>query len=184
MKYLLLLLVVISSSVSAGEYDNSYVSINVYDKASGLYYRAVQDLSEGGGFLSSSSNVVTNINIFDPVTSTSRLLFKNPQKGGISPLLFESEIKDKQVTFDGTATFLAFNNSDIKRTELKNKLLVGVRNQETKTTTLFIADKNGSNLKQLTIVPPNTDWHIDVKNSKIRVVRKLENNVRIDSYDW
>jgi len=64
MNYFLLFLLLLSTPAFAGGYYEPH--IDTYDPASGLYYKAVQDHTTEGGFLSSKSsrNTVTNINIF------------------------------------------------------------------------------------------------------------------------
>jgi len=34
------------------------------------------------------------------------------------------------------------------------------------------------------MVPQAASWHIDVRNAKLRVVRRLETTIGIDSIDW
>lgn len=184
MNYLLLFLLLFSAPAFAGDYYEP--QIDTYDPASGLYYKSVLDHTSNGGFLSSTSsrNMVTNINIFDPTTGTSTLLFKTPKKEGIPLVIFETGFKGGQVEFNAAHSNLVMNNSRISKREPKNKLLIGVRSTDAKETTLFVSDKRGAGLKKLVSVPSTADWHIDVKNSKLRVVHQTGKAVRIDSYEW
>lgn len=187
MKYLSMFLLLISTCVMAGDY--YYESrIDTYDPVTGLYYKAVEEVSTDKGFLSSKSsqNNVININIFNPIDGTSTLLFKTAQKNGIPIVLFETGFKDGVIEFNGTANnrTIALNNFRIYKREPKNKLLVGLRNADLKETILYISDKKGSGLKKLVTVPNAADWHIDVKNSKLRVVHQTGKEIRIESYEW
>jgi hypothetical protein len=112
-------------------------------------------------------------------------LFKDSQKGGISVVVFETGFKEGRVEFSESAyPFLVLNNTRVPKREPKDKLLVGVRGKEAKETILFVSDKRGNNLKKLVAIPSSADWHLDIKNSKIRVVHQTEKGIRIESYEW
>ena len=184
MKFLSIFLLLLSAPVFAGDYYEP--RIDTYDPASGLYYKAVQEHSADGGFLSSKSsrNTVININIFDPANRASTLLFKEPKKEGISIVIFETGFKGGEIEFNATHSNLVLNNTRISKREPKNKLLIGIRSADLKETTLFVSDKRGTGLKKLVSVPAAADWHIDVKNSKLRVVHQNGKVVRIESHEW
>jgi hypothetical protein len=172
-------------SASAGDYYDP--RINTYDPISGLYYKAVEEMPVETGFLSSKGNrnLAVNINIFDPTSGTSTLLFKVPQKEGISTVIFETGFKNGEITFNGLSeSSLILNNTNIEKRLPRNKLLVGVKSKDSNEITLFISSKKGGDLKRVVTVPPTSSWHIDVKNSKLRVVHQLGNGLRIDSYEW
>ncbi|MGO8716260.1 MAG: hypothetical protein ACLPSL_02940 [Smithella sp.] len=187
MKYLfgLLFVVIVSTSVFAGDYFES--RIDTYDPITGLYYKAVEDSHGEGGLLSSktSGSVVVNIAIFDPIKETSSLLFKEPQKGGILIVLFETGYKEGVIEFNGvTHSSLVLNNTHVGKRDPRNKLLIAVRSKESKDTILFVSDKRGGELKKLVTVPLTADWHIDEKNSKLRVVHQTGKGIRVESYVW
>lgn len=187
MKYISLLLLLINTCVMAGDY--YYEShIDTYDPVTGLYYKAVEEVPTDKGFLSSKSsqNNAINIYIFNPIDQTSTLLFKTGQKDGIPIFLFETGFKDGVIEFNGTTynKTIALNNFHIEKRVPKNKLLIGLRSADSKETILYVSDKKGSGLKKLVTVPFAADWHIDVKNSKIRVVHQTGKAVRIESYEW
>jgi hypothetical protein len=186
MKYLYgFLIVLISTSAFAGEYYNS--RIDTYDPVTGFYYKAIEKSPEGGSILSSKSdsNIILNIAIFDPSRETTSLLFKEDQKNGISVFLFETGFKDGHIEFNNsTDSGYILNNTRVAKRGLKDKLLIGVQNNQAKETILFVSDRKGNNLKKLIAVPYTADWHIDVKNSKLRVVRPTGKTIHIDSYVW
>lgn len=185
MKYLTgLLLSLICTSVFAGDYYEP--RINTYDLVTGLYYKSVEASPGKGGFLSSSSrSAVVNIAVYDPTKETYTMLFKGPQKEGISVVLFETGFKDGSIKYNGeTNSALILNNTHVAKREPKDKLLVGVQNNDLKTTDLFISDKRGNSLKKLVTVPFAADWHIDVKNSKLRVVHQTGKGIRVENYTW
>ncbi len=185
MKYLTgWLLFFICTSAFAGDYYEP--RINTYDPVTGLYYKAVEAQPGKGGFLSSSSrSAVVNIAVYDPAKETYTLLFKEPVKEGISVVLFETGFKDGSVRFNGeTNSSFILNNTNVTKRDLRDKLLVGVTNNDSKTTDLFVSDKRGNNLKKLANVPFAADWHIDVKNSKLRVVHQTGKGIRVEKYTW
>lgn len=182
--FFVLIIFLVSTSAFAGDYYQS--RIDTYDPVSGLYYKAVE-ATPGGGFLTSktSSNVVANIAIFDPAKETTALLFREPQKDGISMFLFETGIKDGGIEFNGADySGVVLNNTRIAKREPRDKLLIGVRNKDLKEIILFVSDKRGVHLKKLVAIPSSADWHIDVKNSKLRVVHQTGKGIRIESYVW
>lgn len=185
MKYLFgLLLFLVSTSVFAGDYYEP--RINTYDPVTGLYYKAVENASGKGGFLSSSnSHSVVNIAVYDPVKETYTLLFKESQKNSISIVLFETGFKDGSIEFNGTTnSSLILNNTRVAKREPKDKLLIGVQNNDDKKTVIYVSDKRGNHLKKLATVPFAADWHIDVKNSKLRVVHQTGKGIRVENYTW
>lgn len=185
MKIIMWFLLLIGMSAHASNYYEPY--IDTYDPISGLYYKAVEENTEGGGFLSSkmASNAVVNINIFDPASGSSTLLFREPQREGITIVLFETGLKDGAVEFSGrSAPSLVLNNTRVEKRAPKDKLLVGVRSKDAKETILFVSDKRGGNLKKLVAVPAAASWHIDARNSRLRVVHQTGNGVRIESLEW
>ena len=54
----------------------------------------------------------------------------------------------------------------------------------TTATILWIADKSGKNLRKILTVDLRDNWHLDVKNSKTRIVKKDMNTFLITEADW
>ena len=179
-----LLILVVCTSAYAGDYYDPRV--NTYDPVTGLYYKAIAENPEKG-FLSSktSSNNVVNVAIYDPAKDTSLLLFKEPQKDGISLVLFETGFKDGTIEFNGSSSSsILMNNTRVPKREPKDKLLVCVHQNEAKETLIYVAEKKGTGLKKVTSVPWSADWHLDVKNAKLRVVRQATTGIQVESYEW
>lgn len=186
MKYIhgIILLIACPTLWAGGYYHNT---IDVYDAASGFYYRSIEKRSEERGFLGSSGERVeiTNINIYDPASDTSKLLFKNTPEGAISFVLFESGYRDGQIEFgEESSTSFVRNNSDIKKRAPRDILLIGVSLSKPEQTVLYVSDKRGTNMRKLVSVPDADDWHIDVRNSKLRVVHQTGQGLKIDNYEW
>jgi hypothetical protein len=181
-RFIVLALLVVATTSNAGDY--YYANrVDTYDPVTGLYYKAV--LSKGDrGFISKGGPDVVNIAITNPATGAVALLFKEPLLGNITSVIFEVGFKEGSIEFYGADRPYIQNNTGLANRALKSKLLVAVREGEKKETSLFVAAKDGGNLKRVAVVPEKDDWHIDVKNSKLRVVHQLGNSIRLESYDW
>jgi hypothetical protein len=179
------MLLMISHSVMAGDYYNPS-QIDTYDPSSGLYFKAVEKAREDRGFMSSKGYgpVAVNINVFDPASGKSWLLFNEPVGGMITAVIFESGYKDGSIEFGGQEASFVKNNKLVPSRDPKGKVLVAIRSPEKKETTLLVADKRSGNPTPVATVADGNDWHIDVKNSKIRVVHQTGQAIKIDSYEW
>ena len=181
----LLLLIFFTTSLNAGGYYNYPINIDDYDPVTGLYYKSIEIKKKNKSFLSSGSDYrIQNINIFDPKTATTQLLFKDNEPRNIKFILFETGFKDNSIQFFSGASSAIKNNFSIAKRPIKNKLLIGLSDAESKTMTLWVADKMGKKLSRLVSIPFSTDWHIDVKNSKLRIIQLIEGKLSIKSYDW
>jgi len=160
--------------------------IDQYDPVSGLYYKAIKNKADEGGYIYSkvSSNSVININLFDPTNEETKLLFATPIKGTITEILFETELKNGAVVFNQEYARNIKDNQNVPSRAPKDKLLVAVRDDESHQTSLYVADRHGGGLKSVATVPEKSNWHIDVKNSKLRVVNQIGQGVVIQSVDW
>src|SRR5262245_532703 len=111
MRLLHILALLLIWPLMAGAYYHGQTDI--YDPVTGFYYRTVGKEAGERGLMSSKTagSGAANLNIFDPATNTSTLLFKEPQDGGIVAVLFETGYKDGSIEF---------NNSDATRFVLNN----------------------------------------------------------------
>jgi hypothetical protein len=186
MRILLLLSLFVSSNLFAGDYYRAE-RIDTYDPTTGLYFKAVEkpDSADRVFFSSKQSNhSPLNIAVFDPATNKSRLLFQEPPMGAISAVIFETGYKDGAITFTNDANYRVKNNENVAKREPKGKVLVVVAVEDRKESVLLVAEKKTGFLVPLTKVPQSADWHIDVKNSKIRVIRQTGQSIQVESFDW
>ena len=63
-------------------------------------------------------------------------------------------------------------------------MLILARNTETKDETFYFAKKNGTELKKIKTISPSDDWHVDVKNSVVRVIKQVGYELQIESFKW
>lgn len=165
---------------------SSYGAIDDYDPASGLYYKAVYEKGEGRAVTSKSGGQsMVNLMVFDPQTGRSSLLFRQGGERNISSVLFETGFKEGAVQFDGAfAGYSVKNNAGVAVRPLRDKLLVAVYDSESEVTTLSVASKRGEGLRVLATVPKGASWHIDAKNSKLRIVHSTPAAAQVESFDW
>ena len=76
------------------------------------------------------------------------------------------------------------NNHSIQKRLPKDRLLLVVYNEKTKNSSMFSFDKSGKNKQEIKTFSDDVDWHIDVKNAKIRFVSNTGDAIRIESLDW
>lgn len=180
----IVLFIFLTFPVLAGYYGDS--RIDTYDPITGLYYKAIEFEPEQRGFMSKGpSTQVVNISIYNPASGKHKMLFENDKRRVISIVLFEQEIKDGKVKYFGSDFSQRIkNNIAVEGRVPKNNMLIGVRNEKQKLTELWVADKNGATLKIITKVPFTSSWHIDVKNSKLRVVNSQNGEFNIENFVW
>jgi len=181
-RFLALSFFIFSSVVNAGDYYTNQV--DTYDPATGLYYKAVLNREDRGFMSKGSSDAVVNIAISNPATKSVALLFKEPLQGSITSVVFETGYKDGGIEFYGANSPYVKNNLGIPNRSPRNRLLVAVRDVKKEETALFVSEKDGNNLKKLIVFPERDNWHIDVRNSKLRVVHQLGNTIEIESIEW
>jgi hypothetical protein len=171
------------SSSDGGSYSDA--SLNEYDPVTGLYYESVETVTESSGFISKSTSIqVTNIVIFNPETEKHTLLFKDGKIRYINYVTYETGIDNGIVEY--RANWHVKNNTSITSRPPKDKLLVEViieKSQE-QFIELWTSDKRGNDLKLLTTFPNSSHWHIDARNSKIRIISYENEKFSQKSIEW
>ena len=76
-----------------------------------------------------------------------------------------------------------FLNNSISKRPVKNKLLFKVR-LDRKNYEIWESTKTGTNLKKLFTCSEDDDWHVDVGNEIIRLIRQLGSEVKIEEFPW
>ena len=179
----LLFLAALSRAV-AGDYYAAH--LDTYDPATGLYFKAVSAKPEAKrGILSiGPESVVIDVAIFDPSDNSTKYALKQTNTGTVVAVLFESGFREGVVQFNGAGeSHLAKNNHAVPKREPRNKLLIAIRRPDT-TVDLLVADKRGQSAVRLAVVPPGASWHIDVRNSKLRVLSQHERAIKVESFEW
>jgi hypothetical protein len=175
-----LCLLLFTTCALAGDYYGR--GFDEYDPASDLYFKTVLK-KENRGLLVKGETIV-NIAITNTATGATSLLFKEPIKGVLRTFLYETGHKDGSVSFSAEGYGAIKNNRNIEKRPLRNRLLIELALPDGKETELYVAEKEGKNLKKLVTVPIGASWHIDVKNSKLRVVHQTGTTIRLENFDW
>lgn len=129
---------------------------------------------------------ITNILIYDIKDNSQKYMFKMDFNEKITAFYYEMyfDQKDRKIVFNKDDDYYGkiLNNQNIDEREIKNKLIIETTHEYL--STIWICDKNGKNLKKLYTLKDDYDWHIDVFNSKIRVVGQDLSEVKIKNFDW
>lgn len=180
-----LALCILAAAVSAhADYYPYGGRIDTYDPVTGVYYKAVS-AKEPVGFMSSKTEArAINLAITTPSSGETVLLFQHPLSGSLSDVLFETGFKDGAIEFFGPSGGFVLNNENVPKREPKDRMLVIVKSKTGDSRDLYVCGKDGSDLEKVTTIAASDDWHIDVKNSKIRIVHQRGNGIAIDNHDW
>ncbi len=156
-----------------------------YDQETGLYYVHVTE-SEDGGFLKSSDSKTTDLYIYSPSQEKGSYLFNRKNIHRITNVAFESAFdeKEKAIVFNNASKYLVQNNMLTQARSPKDKILVTVYDESRSINTVWAASKSGSNLVKIKEYGKDTQWHIDVRNSKIRFITKTNKQVSIENVSW
>jgi hypothetical protein len=178
---LIVVVLLLSTQVQAGGYYNP--SIDTYDPATGLYYKSVES-EKKSGFLSSGGRAITNLYIYNPLTGEGKVLFPKKQDFQIIALSFETAVENGEVKFHSDYAAPIKNNNNIELREPKSKMLILTREIESEKETFYFAKKDGSEMEKVKTISASDDWHVDVKNSVVRVVRQVGSEIKIESFRW
>lgn len=171
----------LSIPVFSGGYYNP--GIDTYDPVTGLYYRSVES-EKKSGFLSSGGRAVVNIYIYNPVSDKGKYLFPVKSNFQIVALAFETAVENGEVKFHSDYSSPVKNNNGIAKREPKTKILILTRNVDTENETFYFAQKDGTNLVEVKTISPADDWHVDVKNSVVRIIKQTDRGITIESFAW
>lgn len=177
---IILTLILSIPAFAGGYYDPS---IDTYDPETGLYYKSVES-EKKSGFLSRGNRVIVNLYIYDPESGEGKYLFPDKKNFQIVALSFETSVEDGKVKFRSDFSSPIKNNAGIAPRKPKSKMLILTRDVETKRETFYFAEKDGSKLVKGKTISPSDEWHVDVKNSVVRVVRQTGLEIAVESFQW
>lgn len=175
-----------SPTAYAGLYYNYSVSISEYDQDSGYYLKEVS-LSEEGGFLKGKNTKTIDIYIHYPAEDKGAYVFNGNNKDKIVVVLYETAFNKETnsiiFNYQNNESVIK-NNIGIKKRNIKQQILIETYNKETETYTLWITNKRGENVRKIKQLSKDIDWHIDVLNSKLRLVKQVEKSIIIENLEW
>jgi hypothetical protein len=162
--------------------------VDEYDPVTGIYYKAIEIERENRGFMSKGpSTQVTNISIFKPEIEKFSLLFNDNKIRNINFLMYEIGIKNGIMEYNKSSYSQLIKNNALETPRPpKEKLLVSVsvKKNDQNYTELWVSNKHGKNLKLLSTFPASHSWHIDVRNSKIRILSSRNGKFSHKSIEW
>ena len=172
MRYVLLLVLMLSSSLFAG-YSRSPIS--EYFTSGDFYYQGILEGEEQRGFLSSkmASSRCVNLQIFDLKAGMSRMLFEQPLGGkkSISQIIFDRSVTSKS-NYNSSRGY--FRND--RQGDVKDRVIIEVYDSESKRTILWSSRSDGSDLQEIAKITSQQSWHIDVKYSVIRIFTEMKSS--------
>jgi len=165
-------------------------SIDTYDDSTNIYYKSIsnkitKDKDEKSMFskIKHPSSKLINLAIINTQEDTYKLLFNCNEEVSISFIQFEMlyDEENKKIKFEDEHLYIR-NNKNIERRGMKDKLLIGLNIDET--LELWVSDKKGNSLIKLVRLNEDESWHLDVKNSKIRVISAVNSEFLMQSFEW
>jgi len=169
---------------------NFIKSIDTYDESTNMYYKSInnkntKDKDEKSMFskIKQPSSKVINLAIINTQEDTYKLLFNRNEEVNISFIQFEMlyDEKNQKIKFEDEHLHIR-NNKNIERRGMKDKLLIGLKVDET--LELWVSDKKGNSLAKIVRLNEDESWHLDVKNSKIRVISAVNSEFLMQSFEW
>ncbi|WMX15349.1 hypothetical protein [Aureispira sp. CCB-E] len=128
----------------------------------------------------------SNLFIWDINTQTKNALFSNEiaRTESIQKILFEKEYheENQRLLFNEETNLL--NNKAIPYRNLKNKLLVETYHIESKTRHLWLSNKQGNNLSMVATLHTENQWHLDIGNGILRIIKYLKTDIEVQEIAW
>lgn len=124
-----------------------------------------------------------NIAIVDLRTNQITYLFEKGFTEQIESFYFETGVSPEGVV-SFNRNYIARNNQRLKEEGIKDKLCICTFNPKTKIYSLWFCDKAGQNLKRVKSFSKEVDWWIDVKNSKVFLMRQVKDRLMVSSIRW
>ncbi len=138
------------------------------------------------GFFSKSKKItyyISNYLIYNTLSKSNKYIFLPDENRHITNLIFEKiyDQSKKKIIFninavDSYSGIKILNNDNVQPRKTLNYLLfvqtIEMSKIEPDVIELWIADKNGNNLKKIRRLLKNESWHIDVKNQKLIIIKQ------------
>lgn len=128
----------------------------------------------------------SNLFIWDINTQTKSALFSDEiaTTEKIQRILFEKEYDEKEQCLLFNSDAHLFNKTNLPYRNLKNKLLIETYHFESEKYHLWLSNKQGKDLSKIATIGRNTQWHLDVGNSRIRIIQHLKTDIHVQEISW
>lgn len=135
--------------------------------------------------LSIEQSRLNNVGVYDMEKEETTYLFEElPEKQYISGIWFETHYDKKKKEMGFNDSHRVSNNVRIKPREVKDRLLISIRDAEQKIMRLWSFTKKGENPEEIAQFSQEADWFIDVYNHKIRIIEQKLDKLEITNVDW
>lgn len=177
------LLVFFSNSSWAGDFfvDRRFEQ---YDPVSGYFIKGVKKLGDRG-LLKLDRIDYVNLAFFNPADGSVRTLFKGPLDGRIDWLVFESANEKGEIRLNEYhGRIQTYNLATLPARPVRDRIWVGARSADNKLLSVYSFKRDGTAMQHLVTLPADSDWHVDWKASKLRIVTQADNTIKVASHDW
>lgn len=161
---------------------------SAYDRTFNILYLNVNPTMKTGIMKSKSDfdeKTVTNLAIYDIGKNELSHFFEKGNTKKILHLFYETGYNEKQKKMDfNKEHFPIFNNEDIEERAKSDKLFIVAEGATGEECEFWVSTRLGENKKRIKTFPKELDWRIDVFNQKVLFIYRLEDEVKIDAYDW
>lgn len=178
-KIAILLLLFVSFPVYAGFYVGR--DFKYYEPAKNLWYISIGEVKKNKEI---SNNVIKNIAIVNLNSNETNYLFDKEFDENIQDLYFETDFRNKDGVVEFNSMTHIKNNNNIQVRAIKDRLCIITYNTSTQKYSLWFSNKIGKGLNRVKSFSKDTDWWIDIRNSRIYFIRQIESKIHLESIEW
>jgi len=174
-----------TANAGFSSYDYS-MEIDEYDQSGTYYYNGVE-IKEEGGLLKGDDRKTVDIGIFNQTTGKTAYFFNGSNAEEIVVFAYENAFDDKTgaIVFNRSdRSAPARNNMNLPKRAPKDKVILVTCRKEDNSYTLWFSDKSGKKPEKIREFGREAEWHIDMKNAKVKFITQTGRTIKIDSIDW
>jgi len=159
-----------------------------YDRTFNLLYIKVNPTVKIGIVKSKTevdTRILSNLAIYDIEKDHLNHFFEKGIKNKIIDYFYETGYNEKLNRMDfNTDSIQIFNNQNIEQREKTDVLFVVSESESTDEHQLWKSSRSGTDKQLIKTFHKKIHWRIDVFNQKILFIHHLENEVKVESFDW
>lgn len=189
MKIVFFIFLLLTENVFAGILSTYAPQPQIQSSFENFYYHPVLALKSQNFFNNTpklDKTKAIDIIVYNATTDQTHYIFAKKAQEEVLKLIFEVDYdaKRKSIAFNRAYSSYILNNREIPERALKNQLLIFTYSEKEQLKKLWLANRNGKELKLLMKFPPEATWHIDVKNNQIRTFYQKGLNIEIQIEPW
>ena len=181
-----LMLLLAGTIAQAGGYYDYSMEIDEYEQSGTYYYNGVE-IKEEGGLLKGDDRKTVDIAVVNLATGKTAYFFNGANNGEIVTFAYED-------AYDAVKGVMAFNRSDrgapvknnvnLPKRAPKEKVLLVTWDKAANLYRMWFSDKSGKKPEKVRQYGREVEWHIDLKNAKIRFVTQAERAIKVETVEW